>query len=275
MSLFVCPLCGGVLYATARSYVCGQNHVFDIASEGYVNLLPANRKHAKQPGDDRDMVRARNRFLSQGFYSPLRDALSAHIARTAPDTAAFLDCGCGEGYYAAGIVEALNAAGKAPCAAGIDISKSAVRLAAKRLKTGEFAVASCYHLPLADESVDVLLNCFSPLALEEFRRVLKPGGAFYYVVPAPKHLWEMKEILYDAPYENPRVSPEYDGFARTETFSVARRILLPSQDILSDLFTMTPYLWKTPRAGIERLKLLDNLEVETSFDIHVYQKEVK
>ena len=272
MSLFVCPLCGGALEENARSYICGQNHVFDVASEGYVNLLPANRKHAKQPGDDRDMVRARNRFLSQGFYSPLRDALSEHIAKKAPEPVAFLDCGCGEGYYISGIVEALTAAGKAPCAAGIDISKSAVRLAAKRLKTDEFAVASCYHLPLADETIDVLLNCFSPLALAEFRRVLKPGGSFYYVVPAPKHLWEMKEILYDAPYENPLVSPEYDGFARAETFSVTRRVLLPSQEILSDLFTMTPYLWKTPRTGIERLNARHNLEVETSFDIHIYQK---
>ncbi len=256
MSLFICPLCRGALQENARSYVCGQNHVFDIASEGYVNLLPVNRKHAKQPGDDRNMVRARNRFLSQDFYSPLRDALSARIAQTAPEAAAFLDCGCGEGYYSSGIVEALAAAGKAPRAAGIDISKSAVRLAAKRLKTVEFAVASCYHLPLMEESVDVLLNCFSPLALEEFRRVLKPGGVFYYVVPAPKHLWEMKETLYDAPYENPQVSPEYDGFARAETVSVTRRVLLPSQESISDLFTMTPYLWKTLRAGVERLKAL-------------------
>ena len=272
MSLFVCPLCGGVLQKDAHRYVCGQNHVFDIASEGYVNLLPANRKHAKQPGDDRDMVRARNRFLSQGFYAPLRDALAESIAKAAPEETVFLDSGCGEGYYTAGIAEALAAAGKAPRAAGIDLSKSAVRLAAKRLKTGEFAVASCYHLPFADKKADVLLNCFSPLALAEFFRVLKPGGAFYYVVPAPRHLWELKQVLYDAPYENPRVSPEYAGFEREETLLVSRRVLLPTQEAVSDLFSMTPYLWKTPREGVERLRAQEELEIETSFDIHVYRR---
>lgn len=273
MSLFVCPLCGGSLQKNARSYICGQNHVFDIASEGYVNLLPANRKRSKLPGDDREMVRARNRFLSRGFYAPLRDTLAEDIAKSAPDHAVFLDSGCGEGYYTKGIFEALTAAGKAPRAAGIDLSKAAVRLAAKRLHAGEFAVASCYRLPLAGETADVLLNCFSPLALAEFRRVLKPGGAFYYVVPAPRHLWEMKRVLYAAPYENPRVSPEYEGFEPMKTLSVSRRVLLPSQEMISDLFSMTPYFWKTPRAGADRLRAVERLEIETSFDIHVYRKQ--
>ena len=272
MSLFTCPLCGGTLARTVHSYVCTTGHSFDIASEGYVNLLPANRKHSKDPGDDKNMVRARNRFLSGGWYAPLRDALAENIAALAPENAAFLDCGCGEGYYTTGIADTLTEAGIPAQISGIDISKQAVRRAAKRLKAAEFAVASCYRLPLADESVNVLLACFSPLAINEFRRVLKPGGAFVYVVPAPRHLWEMKRVLYEKTYENPLLMPEYDGFSHEETVTVSRRVTLPSQETIADLFTMTPYLWKTPREGVERLKALETLELETSFDVHIYRK---
>ena len=79
--------------------------------------------------------------------------------------------------------------------AGIDISKPILRLAAKREKNVQFAVASSYRLPAADGSVDLLINCFSPLAIEEFRRVLRPEGHFLYVVPSAMHLWEMKQVL--------------------------------------------------------------------------------
>ena len=89
--------------------------------------------------------------------------------------------------------------------------KSILRLAAKREKQVEFAVASCYHLPFADETADLLLDCFSPLAIDEFRRVLKPGGHFLYVVPGADHLWELKRVLYDAPYPNEEKKAPYEG----------------------------------------------------------------
>lgn len=275
MSLFICPLCGGRLTRGVHSYRCAAGHCFDIASEGYVNLLPVNQKHAKEPGDDKEMVRARSRFLSGGWYAPLRDMLAENTAALAPENAVFLDCGCGEGYYSAGIADALKVAGISARVAGIDIAKPAVRLAAKRLRDAEFAVASCYHLPLADGSVDVLLNCFSPLALDAFRRVLRPGGIFFYVVPAPRHLWEMKRVLYEKPYENPLLMPEYAGFVHENTLTVSHRVTLPDQAAIMDLFTMTPYFWKTPRAGIERLKTLEMLETETAFDIHIYRKRYR
>ena len=86
-----------------------------------------------------------------------------------------LDAGCGEGYYTAGIYQALMSQGRHPRMAGTDISKFSLRIAAKREHSIEFAVASSYHLPLADQSVDALLNCFSPLALEEFHRLFASG----------------------------------------------------------------------------------------------------
>ena len=157
--------------------------------------------------------------------------------------------------------------------AGTDISKFALRTAAKREKDVEFAVASSYRLPLADGSVDVLLNCFSPLALEEFRRVLRPGGWFLYVVPGPRHLWEMKEILYDKPYPNEEKETPYEGFRYREIVPVESSAVIENQTDLQNLFRMTPYAWKTPRAGAERLAALDRLEVRFSFRVHVFEKD--
>jgi len=272
MSLFICPVCGESLIRNEKEYLCPSGHRFDIASEGYVHLLPANRKHSKQPGDDRNMVRARNRFLSGGLYEPLRTALAGLILSLAPESPAVLDSGCGEGYYTGGISAALSETGRVPRIAGIDISKEAVRLASKRVAGAEFAVASAYRLPLGDGSADIVLNCFSPLCIGEFGRVLRAGGYFIYVVPAPRHLWELKCAVYDRPYENERTNPDYEGFSREKTAMVEKRILLPDRQTITDLFAMTPYFWKTPPGNAARLDALDRLETEASFDIHVYKK---
>jgi len=156
--------------------------------------------------------------------------------------------------------------------AGIDISKFILRYAAKREKAIEFAVASSYHLPVADESVDILLNCFSPLALEEFRRVLKPGGYFLYVVPAADHLWELKQVLYDEPYPNEEKETPYDGLSYESIVPVEAVIHLENQADIQALFGMTPYAWKTPRSGKDRLAALDNLDCRIAFRVHVFRK---
>ena len=274
-SLFCCPLCAGPLAREEHRYICPSGHAFDLAAAGYTHLLPANKKHSKNPGDDKDMVAARAAFLSKGYYAPLREALCSCVLREAEKLTAptLLDSGCGEGYYTAGLYQTLTSAGKSPVLAGIDISKFALRRAAKQVPQGEFAVASVYHLPLAEASVDVITNVFSPLAADEFFRVLKPGGIYCYVVPSALHLWEMKEILYPKPYENPVKRENYTGFVWTGEEQVRATIHLDcSQDIMA-LFGMTPYAWKTPREGVERLKKLTELDTQIGFDIHIYRKE--
>lgn len=267
-SLFTCPICAAPLERGERAYACPNGHAYDKAREGYVHLLPANKKHSKAPGDDKGMAEARRRFLSGGYYGHLLAALCALGAEYAPPGEAVLDSGCGEGYYTAGLWEALGR----PPLAGIDLSKPSVRLAARRVPEGEFAVASAYHLPLADASVGLVLNCFSPLALDEFRRVLRPGGAFLYVVPAADHLWELKQVLYERPYENPDEAVPYGGFDYLDIASSGRTVTV-SQPHLTDLFQMTPYFWKTPKSGAARLAALDRLELRASFRIHVFRKQ--
>lgn len=272
VSLFCCPLCAAPLERNQSAYICPNGHCFDVAREGYVHLLPANRKHSKAPGDDKGMVTARNRFLSKDYYAPLRQALCTLALDHTGGSAAVLDSGCGEGYYTAGIHAALTGAGRTVALAGIDLSKPSVRLAAKRVPAGEFAVASAYHLPVAGRSVDLLLNCFSPLALEEFRRVLRPGGTFLYVVPAASHLWELKQVLYDRPYPNQEQEIPYEGFAYETVVPVDARLEVAGED-LPDLFQMTPYYWKTPKEGAQRLAALEGLTVQASFRIHVFRRE--
>ncbi len=132
-------------------------------------------------------------------------------------------------------------------------------------------MASVYHLPTADRAVDLLLNCFSPLALDEFRRVLRPGGIYLYVVPGARHLWEMKQVLYDKPYQNPQEESPYEGFAYEDIVPVGFSMALDAP-ALRDLFHMTPYCWKTPKAGLERLNALERLDVTASFRIHVFRR---
>lgn len=272
MSLFRCPVCGAPLARGEGAYTCSSGHSYDLAKEGYAYLLPPNRKHSAAPGDDRQMARARREFLSKGYYEPLLNTLCCQILSLCGESPAILDAGCGEGYYTAGIFQALCHAGRTPRMAGTDISKFILRSAAKREKGVEFAVASSYRLPLGDGAVDLLLDCFSPLALEEFRRVLRPGGVFLYVVPGADHLWELKRVLYDRPYPNEEKETPYEGFAYERIVPVDGEITLPDRADIQDLFRMTPYYRKTPRSGGERLAALETLTVTTSFRIHVFRR---
>ena len=272
-SLFLCPVCGRALDRQDTVYRCPGGHSFDRAAAGYVHLLPANRMHSRDPGDDKGMVTARNRFLSGDYYAPLRDELARLARDHTPDRCVVLDAGCGEGYYSAAVWQALTEAGKRVKMAGVDLSKHALRRAAKREKAIEFAVASVYGLPVADGCVHLLLNCFSPLALDEYLRVLRPGGTFLYVVPGEKHLWELKQVLYDKPYPNTEKLTPYPGLTYERVVSVDRVVRLPDRQTMSDLFQMTPYFWKTPKSGAERLSALDTLDVTISFRIHVFRKD--
>lgn len=272
MSLFTCPICNNPLTRDEHTYRCINGHCYDISKEGYTHLLPVNRKNSKMPGDDKGMANARFAFLSKDYYAPLRQALCCLAVALCGEAPRVLDTGCGEGYYTSGVYRALLQSGKKPHVAGTDISKFILRLAAKREKAVEFAVASSYHLPIADHSIDFLLNCFSPLALDEFQRVLRTGGYFVYVVPSEKHLWELKEVLYDHPYPNEVKETPYEGFDYVEIRHVEEMITLQRQEDIHALFQMTPYYWKTSKEGGERLATLETLTTRISFDIHVFKK---
>ncbi|MBQ3379543.1 MAG: methyltransferase domain-containing protein [Clostridia bacterium] len=270
--LLRCPVCARPLIKTQKTYVCEKGHSFDISSHGYVNLLTAGDKNSRFPGDDKQMASARHRFLSGGYYAPLAHKMERLVIYHAPPRAVIIDAGCGEGYYTSSVCAALKEQNNAARIVGFDISKFILKYASKRAPDIEFAVASSYRMPVNDECADILINCFSPLALEEFRRVLKPGGIFIYVVPGREHLFELKEILYDKPYENEEKETPYEGFLYESIVPVKTRFMLSSREDIADLFKMTPYYWKTPRTGRERLAEKESLWVTAAFNIHVFKK---
>lgn len=266
-NIFRCPVCKAEFSKEQNSLVCENGHRFDISASGYVNLLPVQKKKSKVPGDSKEMVASRRNFLSKGYYEPLKDAVVKEISKI--EKGVVFDCGCGEGYYTGGIAEVSEAA------FGIDISKTAVEKAAKKYKNAFFAVASAYDLPVKSESVDTVCDIFAPLSAEEFRRILVPGGYFLYVVPAEKHLMKMKEILYETPYENAFSEAEYDGFSYIKNEKVSFPIEVCGKEDIISLFTMTPYSWRTPKEGINRLMQAEKLCDTAEFYIHILKKKTE
>ena len=270
--MFICPVCHGILTKSDKAMQCKKGHCFDLAAQGYVHLLSSNKMHSKSPGDNAEMVNGRTRFLDSGNYQTLSDALNRTICALAGNFPRILDAGCGEGYYAARLFAALKEEGKVPELAGIDISKRAVRHAAGRLHDCQFAVASLFELPLADQTVDICYNVFSPICAPEFARVLIPGGHFVAVYPAARHLFGLKKVLYDAPYENEEKTFELDGFKIVNQKRLSYYFTLNSNELIESLFMMTPYYYKTPIDGAKRLASCEKLTTEADFWIITYRR---
>ena len=148
MPELTCPVCGGVLHREERSLRCDAGHCYDLARRGYVNLLRTNQSKAKRHGDDQRMVAARTAFLDAGYYAPLRDAIAAAAVEYTSGDADVLDAGCGEGYYTAHVLHALQAQGRSASVCGVDISRDALICAHRRAPELTLAVASIAHLPV-------------------------------------------------------------------------------------------------------------------------------
>ena len=268
-----CPVCGGALACAASALRCPAGHSFDVAREGYVHLLPVQKKRAKAPGDSPEMVAARRRFLQAGHYAPFAQALGRLVCGLAVPGAPLrvVDAGCGEGYYDEAVCRALAAQGT-PCRlAGFDISKAAVRLAAKRLPQAAYAVAGSFHAPVRTGWADVLLDVFSPFAQAEFARMVRGGGHLIYAVPGPRHLYGLKQVLYAQPYENPVQQVDDPGFEQVDERRVQAQVTVRGQQ-LADLFAMTPYYWRTPREGAQALAALPGLTTPIEFRFLVFRR---
>lgn len=282
-----CPNCASPLVPMLeqKPYVlrCEHGHSFDVAKQGYVNLLLPQKRGAALPGDSAEMVRARTAFLDGGYYRAFSDGVNALVCDTVAaqniSRPVILDAGCGEGYYTARLHEALSVGGCTPVCAGFDLSRDAVSHGAKRAKaagqadTLSFAVASLFEMPVCDSCADMIINLFAPVADAEFARVLKPGGYLLMAVPAEEHLWGMKQVLYETPYKNEVRRDTLEHFTLTEVRRVTDTITVTDPDHIRALFAMTPYYWKTAPADRDRLYAQDKLKTEIAFDLLLYKKE--
>ncbi len=235
--LFACPHCSLALERTNSGAQCVNGHSFDRAREGYLNLLVGGRlAPSTESGDTKESLTARRRFLSAGWYAPIAEALADAVGVVDGNV---LDSGCGEGYY----LSQVHASHKF----GLDISKRAVQMASKLLPNAQCVVASAYRLPVLDQSCDVVFSVFAPRPLEEFQRVLRPGGKWVTVAPGPNHLKEMRPSRgTDAAMR--AVERDIRRSEAPQQADVSNRVLFElslTPEAARDLFSMTPLVWQS------------------------------
>ena len=181
--MYICPICKQKLNMLGNKYVCNKNHSFDLARQGYVNLLPVSGKKSLNPGDNELMTNARREFLACGYYDKLLSRVCEILQENKIDV--LVDSGCSEGYYTRQMANVCNKV------YAYDISKSAVKLASATDKKSHYFVASAFHIPLEDNSADAITKIFAPDSPKEFSRVLQGDGILIEVVPAEEHLLEI------------------------------------------------------------------------------------
>lgn len=271
---YQCPLCHQSLQLDGQIWLCVNNHRFDRAKEGYVNLMPVQHKKSKNPGDNQMMMQARRQFLESGHYQPLRDAIAIIINKQFPkrnDTLSLLDIGCGEGYYTGYIAEALNQ-NRQFAIYGLDISKVAVRFAAKRYPAVHFCVASSYRLPFDDNSINAILRIYAPCQASELNRVIcHEEGIMITVTPAPRHLFQLKELIYQTAQPHDEVIEKIEGFELIDEQRLGYLMKLSGLEAVS-LLQMTPFAWKASEKLIAKLSKKRDFHCETDFFIRIYKR---
>jgi len=264
---YICPLCQQALSQDKTQFFCPNNHHFDIAKEGYINLLPVQKKHSKDPGDNKEMMLARRAFLSSDHYLPMRDQVIAYL-KTATQSVMrpkILDLGCGEGYYTQGMVTALDQAQ----IYGLDISKVAIRYSAKRYHHIHFCVASNYSLPFAQNSFDAMVRIYAPCEHSEILRTLKPEGVLITVTPAARHLYQLKELVYSDVHLHDNTPEEIPGLNLIQEKNLHYTMLLSGEEA-ENLLQMTPFAWKATPEVKRNLLNIKKIEVEADFNIRLF-----
>ena len=271
--MLICPNCGLELTRQNNTMRCENGHSFDLAAAGYCNLLTGS-KPGDFIGDSKEMVAARRRFLDTGAYESLRTALCRMMLDKAPaGKVSVLDAGCGEGYYTGAVARALLESGRELLMVGADIAKSATAYAAKRDKITQYITANSYKLPIKDKSADISLSLFAPCPAEEFKRILKPGGKVIMAVPGTEHLWELKEAIYDEPYQNREDKHSLEGFMLTDRVKLSYKAQIEGKDNVQALFSMTPYIHRTGKESMERLRAIENIELTLAFVLLCFERE--
>ncbi len=274
-----CPIDGVRLVFHEKQLVCQKGHTFDVARQGYVNLLPVQHKRTRQPGDSKEMVAARTRFLNSGIYQPIANKLSeiSFAQMTDANESCFMDAGCGEGYYFDTIFNYLK--DKDVCCdlsfIGLDISKAAIAEAAKRNKQITWIVGTNRQPPLDHASVDVILCVFGFQSFEGFNKILKSGGKLILVEPGPDHLIELREIIYP---EVKKTDPQDLSYTEEMECSVVdsqqlqftTRVVNNQQ--INDLLIMTPHFYRATKEGREAARNLQQLDLTVDVVFRTLEK---
>ncbi|MEV5964363.1 putative RNA methyltransferase [Kribbella sp. NPDC051952] len=237
VALLRCPVCSDALALTDRTARCPRGHAYDLAKQGYLNLLPSASTGIE--GDSAAMVGARTVFLGGRHYAPIRDALILAAVDLQPDDVV-VEVGAGTAYYLAGVL------GQAPGrrALALDVSRYAARRAAKvDPRIGSVVCDAWKELPLLDHTAQLMLNVFAPRNAAEMARVLAPDGTLLVVTPNPQHLAELVGVLglvtVDEEKER-RLQESFAGvFTRTGS-EVIEDVMRLDRAAVEQLVLMTP-----------------------------------
>jgi 23S rRNA (guanine745-N1)-methyltransferase len=292
LSIINCPVCGGTLIRENKSLVCPHRHTFDIAKQGYVNLLPPGKEKNAHTGDEQVMVKAIVDFLSRGYYKNISDRLAELITEHIPtDTDAVLcDMGCGEGYHTTNIADGVHrGTGKPVLAVGFDASKHAAVYSSRLSRSlgmmpkdgvgaeidshvqTYFMPANIFRLPICDSSVGAAVSMFAPIAWDEVKRVLKPGGILAVVSSGRDHLIEMRNLIYDEVRLSDFEPEAAEGFSLVASDELCYETIIETNDDIRNLFMMTPFYYKTTEAGRERLYSKESLKITVNVNYSIFK----
>lgn len=268
-NILQCPVCGKKIRFHAGGLVCKREHRFDISTKGYVNLLQSSKP---LKGYDLKFFESRRRFFEKGYYDHIADAVVQCVLGqsvvegdiTAGDFAAgdlaagvqensgiVLDAGCGEGFYAQRLASCTDAQILA-----FDIASDAIKVAAKGDKPVKWMVADITNIPVKDNSIDCILDVFTPANYGEFKRVLKDGGTVVKVIPGKNHMVQLREIAAEALRHKAYSAGEdvQDYFAEhfeVVSQAVVSRTMAIGREDLADLAAMTPLLFDVDKASLD------------------------
>ncbi len=278
-SALVCPVCAAPLSSNEKTYACPNNHSFDKAKQGYVNLLLVNQKSRAEPGDNKEMVQNRLAFLKQGYYQTITHKINHAVSKILEShTKSHLeiaDIGCGVGYYLCSLKNHIDSMERSATYYGIDISKAAIHCASQNDKTITFIVGTANNLPFAPQSIDVVLSVFSPIYLETLQRVLSPDGFAMIVTPGKYHLLELRSMLFDEVREiNPdKFIEKSKGILElVDSVPIQATIQLQSSTDIENLLKMTPFYFRSSASKKQQLLLLENLSVTIDVTLGIYKK---
>lgn len=272
---YQCPLCHQPLTLNDKTFKCENNHQFDMAKEGYVNLMPAHHKRSKDPGDNKEMMQARRRFLEGNYYDPMRQEVARLCSKYTEGTShQLLDIGCGEGYYTDQVQQSLQAQDENAVTFGLDISKVAIRYASKRYSLCQFSVASSHRLPFSDQSLDAILRIYAPCKAEELKRVVKDNGVVITVTPAGRHLFQLRERIYQDVRLHSEEPEDIEGY-ELEHQQQLNYMMDLTDGAAFDLLQMTPFAWKATDELREELKSATLFRCEADFMLRVYRKTAR
>lgn len=262
MNELICPVCKQILNVKSNSYICSNNHTYDRAKQGYVNLL--QKQGGKTFGDSKEMIQARKYIQNRGLYNIVSDTIIEVIKKLKKNT--ILDIGCGIGFYTNKVQQQYK-----NIVYGIDISKDAIKEASKQSKDIQYIVGSNSELPILDQSIDLILNVFSPIYIEEALRVLKKDGHIVVVSPNKDHLIEMKEIIYDSIIDKKEERNDllHSKLELSSERNITYKLQLNKEEIHS-IFMMTPHYWTSSMDGKKRLSEVGLLDVTIAMNVKVY-----